>query len=645
MPYLRKTFEAPQRDVTGRTPTKRPMVNFSQPERPATFWRSKANDWAAILGRVGVRISLFGPLTVHAENGLLENQDFGGLKPKELLVALLLARGRPVTKDQLAADLWADGRAPKNVGGTLETYVSQLRKRLFPDRESARRVLVTDSGAYRFALDQVTTDVDVFDELVHRAETTGTDKLHLFTQAAALAERGDLVADLPDHNWIVGERELYRDRATRVHLLAARELLVAGGYGTAIHHAEQALRIRPYAEEAFQQLMVAEYALGHTEASRQTFERCRQLLGDHLGHDPTTATESLAAAIDAGTPVIELIESDGPMSIHTTRGSDDRRDPSRRLPFMARETAAEAVESHVEASLTHGPRVVIVEGVAGIGRSAFLDHLYTRLPGIVGRDRFRPTDRQQPSLPLARALTHALADGSGAIAAAEYEAAPFIVGEGAALEQMRRVLELAAPLTLLLDDLHLADPATVAALGWLRRSAPPLALTVVATVRTPADRASGIDTIGADQVIELQPITPTEAERQYDIDPGIVAVTGGVPRLLADTWRWHRAGGDGVSPSLRASILRATRGLGALRAGLLQATCRIGEPFEAADLDEISSVPAGDRIEALEALCAAGYLRREAGSFRFQAPLVRDVIATTAEIDLTDSASSSRAGR
>ena len=584
-----------------------------------------------------MRISLFGPLTVHAENGLLENQDFGGLKPKELLAALLLARGRPVSKDQLANDLWADGRVPKNIGGTLETYISQLRKRLFPDRETARRVLATDAGAYRFVVDQVTTDVDVFDGLLLRAETTTADKLHLFTQAAALADRGDLLEDLPNHPWIHGERELYRDRASRVHLLAARELIVAGGYGNAIHHAEQALRIRPYAEEAFQQLMLAEYALGHTEAARQVFERCRQLLGDHLGHDPTTATESLAGAIDAGTPVIELIESEGPTSIHSQRGSDDRRDPSRRLPFMARETAAQAVEDHVEASRTHGPRVILVEGVAGIGRSAFLDHLYGRLPGIVGRDRYRPADKEQPNLPLARALKFALADGSGAIAAAEYDSAPYIVGEGAALDQMLGVLELAAPLTLLLDDLHMADPATIAAVGWLRRSAPSLALTIVATVRTPADRLAGIETIGADQVVELQPITPAEAEQQYDIDPEIVAATGGVPRLLADTWRWHRAGGDGVSPSLRSTILRSTRGLGGLSAGVLQASCQVNEPFAASDLDGLSALSHGDRLDVLDALCSAGYLRREGeGAFRFQAPLVRDVISSTAVIDLTD---------
>ena len=202
---------------------------------------------------------------------------------------------------------------------------------------------------------------------------------------------------------------------------------------------------------------------------------------------------------------------------------------------------------------------------------------------------------------------------------------------------MLGVLELAAPLTLLLDDLHMADPATIAAVGWLRRSAPSLALTIVATVRTPADRLAGIETIGADQVVELQPITPAEAEQQYDIDPEIVAATGGVPRLLADTWRWHRAGGDGVSPSLRSTILRSTRGLGGLSAGVLQASCQVNEPFAASDLDGLSALSHGDRLDVLDALCSAGYLRREGeGAFRFQAPLVRDVISSTAVIDLTD---------
>jgi hypothetical protein len=35
-------------------------------------------------------------------------RDFGGVKPKQLLEALLIQRGRPLTKDQLAEMIWGD---------------------------------------------------------------------------------------------------------------------------------------------------------------------------------------------------------------------------------------------------------------------------------------------------------------------------------------------------------------------------------------------------------------------------------------------------------------------------------------------------------------------------------------------------------
>ena len=73
----------------------------------------------------------------------------GGAKPRGLLELLLLARGRTVSKEQLAEALWG-ANPPRNVAGTLEHYVCVLRRKLFVDQVQARRVLVTEPGAYRF---------------------------------------------------------------------------------------------------------------------------------------------------------------------------------------------------------------------------------------------------------------------------------------------------------------------------------------------------------------------------------------------------------------------------------------------------------------------------------------------------------------
>lgn len=74
----------------------------------------------------------------------------------------------------------------------------------------------------------------------------------------------------------------------------------------AVRHREAALRFAPYSEQAFQAIMVANHALGHTDQAMMTFARCREV-AESLEVDPTTESADIAAAIAAGTPPRELI--------------------------------------------------------------------------------------------------------------------------------------------------------------------------------------------------------------------------------------------------------------------------------------------------------------------------------------------------
>ena len=69
-------------------------------------------------------------------------RDLGGLKPKQLLELLLIERGRPVSKDGLADQLWGE-KLPQRVAATIETSVSVLRRHLEPG------LIVTEHGAFR----------------------------------------------------------------------------------------------------------------------------------------------------------------------------------------------------------------------------------------------------------------------------------------------------------------------------------------------------------------------------------------------------------------------------------------------------------------------------------------------------------------
>ena len=55
--------------------------------------------------------------------------------------------------------------------------------------------------------------------------------------------------------------------------------------------------------------MVADHAMGHADLARRAHLRCRQILAEHLGVDPTSQTEAIGAAIDGGVPAAELLDA------------------------------------------------------------------------------------------------------------------------------------------------------------------------------------------------------------------------------------------------------------------------------------------------------------------------------------------------
>ena len=92
-------------------------------------------------------IRLFGPLSVEDGERKLGPRDLGGTRPKQVLEILLTARGHRVPTDRLIELLW--GREPPaDPTGSLQTFVSVLRRHLTPERERARELVVTEPGRF-----------------------------------------------------------------------------------------------------------------------------------------------------------------------------------------------------------------------------------------------------------------------------------------------------------------------------------------------------------------------------------------------------------------------------------------------------------------------------------------------------------------
>jgi len=87
-------------------------------------------------------IRLFGSLAIEDGARTLGPGDLGGARPKQVLEILLAARGHRVATDRLVDLLWPVQR-PRNTAGSLQTFVSTLRRHLTHDRARSRELIVT----------------------------------------------------------------------------------------------------------------------------------------------------------------------------------------------------------------------------------------------------------------------------------------------------------------------------------------------------------------------------------------------------------------------------------------------------------------------------------------------------------------------
>jgi DNA-binding SARP family transcriptional activator len=89
---------------------------------------------------------VLGPFEVLADGVGLE---VGPPQQRALLVALVLEAGRVVSGDAMVAQLWGD-HPPASAAGTVQAYVSQLRRVLEPNRvpRAPASVLVTRCPGY-----------------------------------------------------------------------------------------------------------------------------------------------------------------------------------------------------------------------------------------------------------------------------------------------------------------------------------------------------------------------------------------------------------------------------------------------------------------------------------------------------------------
>jgi DNA-binding SARP family transcriptional activator len=311
---------------------------------------------------------------------------------------LALQVNSPVALDRLVDELWHD-EPPAQATLSLQSYISRLRRTISeaqPEGQSAQqladqsvpRILTRPPGwALMMPADHVDAVrfVDLAREgssLLEEAEVAlGAVKLR---EALALWT-GDALADLDDMPFAVGEKARLEElRVSAMESLLWAELNLGRPAGV-VEMARRAVSENPYRERAWCALMLALYRLGRQSEALEVAHDLRKALADGLGLDPSPEARLLQKQILTQDPALDhqahvrlnpahpgLLEAVSEPEVSVAAGLVGRHDVSEALDRVA-----------MDATSGHG-RFVVVDGPAGMGKSAVLDELTAKVRGPEG---------------------------------------------------------------------------------------------------------------------------------------------------------------------------------------------------------------------------------------------------------------------
>ncbi|MGW2196994.1 BTAD domain-containing putative transcriptional regulator, partial [Streptosporangium sp. NPDC001682] len=480
---------------------------------------------------------ILGPVEVADGTGAL--LDLGSRKQRAVLTLLVLNAPHVAPLDQMIDRLWAD-EPPSSATGTLQAYISQLRRILEPLRSprSPARVLRTREPGYLLDISPDQVDANRFSRAVEEAQAALADgrawEAERSLDAALGAWRGEPLADFSDRSFV--GPTVARLTEARLSALSTRAeaWLLLGRFSEAAVEAGHLLDLDPYREGSWALLMRALYRDRRQAEALAAYQRCRTLLGDELGLDPSLELRRLEQAIldqdeslEGSWPSIARGEEISPArGDGSSRGEDvvvPRAAREWRVPaprgrrLVGREPHLHRIRERVRDTARGAGGVLLVSGESGVGKTR-LAEAAAEIAGELGVTPVwsrcvegRGAPAFWPWIQVLTALEEEAEAGAGGLEAVTREAAGvenvirrltgadgasvaddpdtarFLLHDAVARALSRRAG--AAPVLILMEDVHWADAASLKLLTFLGGDLHRVPLLVLATLRPEAAEA------------------------------------------------------------------------------------------------------------------------------------------------------------
>ena len=202
------------------------------------------------------------------------------MSAQRVLVFVAL-HARPLLRVYVAGTLWIDA-SEERAGASLRSSLWRLNR-------PGHRLVEATSTQLRLA-PEIDVDLRRACALAHRLidRTATTQDL----DSAETALDGELLPDWYDE-WLLFERERFRQLSLHALEALAEQLVAAGRLGRALEAALSAVRSEPLRESGHRALIRVHLAEGNRGEALRQYESCRRLLRERLGVEPSAQLDAL----------------------------------------------------------------------------------------------------------------------------------------------------------------------------------------------------------------------------------------------------------------------------------------------------------------------------------------------------------------